>query len=55
MTAARLKRLFSDLRAGLLPLLERIVAADATLAPRPMGGGIRTLLRKRSYAGNWRL
>ena len=31
MTAARLQRLFADLRAGLLPLLERIVAADAPL------------------------
>ena len=31
MTAARLKQLFADLRAGLLPLLERIVANDVPL------------------------
>lgn len=31
MTAARLKQLFADLRTGLLPLLERIVANDVPL------------------------
>ena len=31
MTAVRLKQLFADLRAGLLPLLERIVANDTPL------------------------